>query len=355
MSLHELLEKVKQEIAFPQIDAERCVHSLIEQASCQACVNACPNGAWLLDDEQLGLDTQACDGCGICVAACPQSAIAHDYQLRIHDYKGRGIAVVACERAGVSGDGVIPCLHALALPEFLKVYARGVRVLLVTRGNCTDCDRSTASQSFDLLLENYRRLLGSHGLPALSVREYRPYEWQARNQLLALESQGQSVSRRGFLRGVAGEVIGQGMEAVPGGTELKKCIELSDVLPEGSTEGIFPHVPRIDPRECLGCDACVNLCPQGAIVMQDQPLRYTVDPRHCNGCGLCVDVCDARAVSVTDWVHASGQTIELRKDRCQACGVPFYYPKAQEAERSLCRICTDSGRRKWNLFQVLDS
>lgn len=355
MGIHELLGKVKREVALPQIDPERCVHSLIEQASCRACVNACPQGAWLLDDEELGLDTQACDGCGICVAACPQSAIAHDYHLRIHDYKGRGIAVVACERAGVSGDGVMPCLHALALSELLAVYARGVRVLLLTRGNCTDCDRNTASLSFDLLLQNFRRLLGSHGLPAFSVREYRPYEWQARNQLLELESHGQSLSRRGFMRGVAGELVGQGVRAVSGGAELRKDVDLSDVLPEGSNEGIFPHVPRIDPQECLGCDACVNLCPQGAITLENQPLRYTLDPRHCNGCGLCVDVCEVRAASLTDWVHANGQTIELHQDRCEACGVPFYYPKAQDAERRLCRICADRGRNKWNLFQVLDS
>lgn len=355
MSIHELLGKVKREITLPQIVSGRCVHSLIEQASCQACVTACPHGAWLLDDEELGLDTQACDGCGICVAACPQSAIVHDYHFKIHDYKGRDIAVVACERAGVSGDGIIPCLHALALSELLTVYTKGARVLFLTHGNCTACDRGSGSQSFHRLLEDFRGLLLSHGLPALSVREYRPYEWQARRQLLELASRGKSLSRRGFMRGVAGEIVGQGFRAASGRAEPKQDDDLSGVLPEGSTEGIFPHVPQIDPLKCLGCDACVNVCPQGAIQLQEQPLRYTLDARRCNGCGLCVDVCEASAVGVTGWIHANGQTIELCQGGCDSCGVPFHYPKTQDAERRLCRICADSGRKKWNLFQVLDS
>jgi len=59
----------------PEVLAERCVHSLIERATCRRCVDACPTRAWVIDDERLGIDPVRCDGCGLCAPACPQAAI----------------------------------------------------------------------------------------------------------------------------------------------------------------------------------------------------------------------------------------------------------------------------------------
>lgn len=69
------LERLQQEWVLPEVIPERCVHSLCEVASCSRCVDACPHGAWLLDDASLQLDTGRCNGCGLCVAACTESAL----------------------------------------------------------------------------------------------------------------------------------------------------------------------------------------------------------------------------------------------------------------------------------------
>ena len=78
--LDRLIEQAEQEWRLPEIIGERCVHAVIEQASCQACVDACPHQAWVLDDDSLGIDLGSCDGCGLCAAACPQAAIVHEHQ-----------------------------------------------------------------------------------------------------------------------------------------------------------------------------------------------------------------------------------------------------------------------------------
>lgn len=69
------LQQLKREWVIPEIIAERCVHSLCEVASCTRCVDACPQEAWILDDASLKIDTSRCDGCGLCVTACTESAL----------------------------------------------------------------------------------------------------------------------------------------------------------------------------------------------------------------------------------------------------------------------------------------
>jgi ferredoxin len=101
-------------IDMPIIKGERCVHSMMEQATCQACVQACPRQAIRLTDEALTLDGGRCDGCGLCVPACPEQAISVEGEpLLRQPFWGRAEALAACSRAVVSGPGVLACLNAI--------------------------------------------------------------------------------------------------------------------------------------------------------------------------------------------------------------------------------------------------
>ncbi|MBQ1448628.1 MAG: 4Fe-4S binding protein [Coriobacteriales bacterium] len=48
--------------------------------------------------------------------------------------------------------------------------------------------------------------------------------------------------------------------------------------------------------DCIGCSACVNECPQGAIEIQDG--QAVVDEATCVECGICVDACPASAITL---------------------------------------------------------
>ena len=74
MDLRELLAEAVSGV--PQAIPGRCVHERVEVGSCQRCVDACPLDAWVLDDAELALDTGRCDGCGLCVAHCPEGALS---------------------------------------------------------------------------------------------------------------------------------------------------------------------------------------------------------------------------------------------------------------------------------------
>ena len=51
---------------------------------------------------------------------------------------------------------------------------------------------------------------------------------------------------------------------------------------------------KINNEECLGCGACVDQCPVGAISIGDDG-KAVIDPDICIECGACAGVCPVEA------------------------------------------------------------
>lgn len=69
---------------------------------------------------------------------------------------------------------------------------------------------------------------------------------------------------------------------------------------------------RYDPQHCVYCGACVDICPMGAIELQDEAhgAKISLKGARCIGCGLCVGVCPSQAV------------VMVRKDQGQRPDIP---------------------------------
>jgi Pyruvate/2-oxoacid:ferredoxin oxidoreductase delta subunit len=344
MSWRDLITDALGEI--PVADPECCVHTHAEVASCRRCIDACPRGAWLIDDEELAIDGDRCDGCGLCVAHCPEGALSQD-RLSLTGRPSKGTVSLSCEFADAPrGAERVPCVNAFGLRRIARLYHGGMRRLRLRTAVCEDCPRAD-EKGLVHALSGLNRVLSQRGLPLVELVRVVPGRGFGTPAPDEPSSAGPQFSRRGFFRQVMGAVAEEYADSGDGA-----CRAPGEYLPPTRQGEPALFVPCIDGTRCNGCDACVRSCQHAALSLSPDHGAYLVSADVCTGCRLCTDVCDQDAVAVREGVAVEQSILPLQQGVCQACGARFHRPLGTDLAASLCHVCAHINHYR-HLFQVL--
>lgn len=328
----------------PVVAPDRCVHAVSPQATCQRCIEVCPREAWVLGEDSLGLNEEACDACGLCRPACPENAIEIDVGSPMRSAADSDLALVACEESQVEASaGVLPCLHVLGTRDLARLYNAGIRRLVVSRGRCETCLRGR-QRGFETAVTNLKALLADRGLEEFTVTEVTAPEWQAEAQ------SARQPSRRALFAALCQP------DVLQESAETEDAPSAAAILQGRDVARLVQWRPEIDPSSCNGCDACVHICPHGVISLtsdETNGMSYAIDGLQCTGCGLCTDSCASEAVTVAAWPPQRMVRVELDERQCTACGNHYHLSIMHRPGSGRCPICERSQHHR-NLFQVLE-
>ncbi len=92
----------------------------------------------------------------------------------------------------------------------------------------------------------------------------------------------------------------------------------------------------IDASKCIGCGACVNICPSNALTIKEtydkRIINYFIG--RCIYCGSCADVCPVKAITITKDFELATENIRDLNNRvvhykavCCRCGSERHAPE----------------------------
>lgn len=230
---------------------------------CGACLTACPQGRFTLQDAvgrrsaRLVADPEACIACGACLDACPEGALA--FRFDPSPDPGRRAALVTLGVAGAVAALGQPARALAAGRPRTALRPPGARTEGLFRALCVRCGKCAEVCPRDAI-----RLSG--GMPVID----------------------------------------------PATNPCDLCGKCVPVCPTGALtlapgEPVHMGIAEIDKEYCIAwnggiCRACYAACPlQGKALALDQRSaiwKPEVDKDQCAGCGLCVSVCPPAAIAV---------------------------------------------------------
>lgn len=329
----------------PEFLDERCTHQRSPVARCEACVSACPRDALLFTGGRIHLDADACDDCGLCVVACPEGALAATISPPLQN-PHTAEAFAACMRvAGAGGEGVLPCLHALADQQIVALARAGVQTLETAHADCAACPRLPSLQNrLETRLEAFNAASRQRGLPGIAIRYVESVEW--RKHTAGLQA---TASRRRFFGKLLKHPVGALMPTHGNAATPRDAKAMGKWL-RAQGAGPLPAVPVIDFRRCTLCSACVTLCGQQALRIHDFGIAalFSIVSEQCTGCQLCANICLEGAISVEYWREPEIYQARLVKRTCNQCSHGFWEVSEAGEKAVCCPVCTQSGGKRPN-------
>jgi len=308
-------------------------------------MDSCPRDALQFTAGQVQLDAAACDACGLCVAACPEGALATTLSHPLRD-PSHARAFLACEPAfEAGGEGILPCLHAILDQQIVAMARAGVHTLVTADSGCVSCPRRPGdSARLETRLADFNGACRQRGLAGISIERIEVAEWKKRTVDFRVAS-----SRRGFLSNLfsrpAVALLSSG-----GNAALARDAKSMGVWLEPQGKEVLPAVPVVDFQRCTLCGACVALCNHRALNIQDfgDTARFTIAAEQCTGCHLCQDICIDNAIIIAKWYEPIAHESMLSRRFCMRCSHHYWEFSEADEKAVCCPVCAQSGGKRPN-------
>lgn len=358
-------------LAVPNFRAERCVRFRYAYSECDRCAEACPHDAVRLSEAGVELVAANCQGCALCAAACPTDAlleknVSADSLLKAAE--GRERYLIACAPSSVRGDAVVPCLGAIDAVTLAGFSHRGIELHLAGASHCGECAHGSRGAGSMVAHRAGRDALCAVALPSGREVERAPL---VMDDTKGKETDRLVASRRQLFR----RVVGKGLDVVAGvetpPPPLKAVRAAAPFLPErkallndifdGCDEALRAERHETIPAEnwvvatgCTNCEACVRVCPTGAMqLLEDNDAwRLVLLAERCVGCDVCVEVCQPKVLRQRDagYVVVNRQKGRLLRSvprkRCKSCDRLF----VTGSDASVCATCSSDDEDFRHIF-----
>ena len=344
---------------FFNYDSSICAHGRMGKAGCSRCIDACPTLAIRSLGERVEVDPNLCQGGGSCVSTCPSGAMSYAYPAVTDLLAGLREALdIYRDHGGTEprilfygAESFAECVHAVApdMPEnIFPVELEEIGSLGMDAWLSAIAYGASQVQLFvpPALPLSVRQTLVSQIAFARSILEGMGHSAErlqildvTTNKALLASLQSQppfsalpaasyrlTTNKRHMVRDAVDYLTGLG-------TGTAAFI----ALPEGAPFGQV----LVEQQLCTLCNACVAICPAGALAAGGDMPRLLFTEANCVQCGLCASACPESVIRLEPrFLYSREQATtprllhEEEPFNCVRCGKPFATGKMMEAVRT---------------------